>query len=129
MERGRAFGSFPPPSLARAPMRRKSLVTNRGIVRKKALFMKAVYSRFFEVDSIDASTFTVAQDWLKMQEDAGEIWAIGIYDEETKILHVSDGRPETFGGDEDFNRLIADCKEKGIEVLRIEFYAANVGQN
>jgi hypothetical protein len=123
------LGSSPIYSEARAPMRRNSLVTTRGIVRTKVLFMKAVYSRFNEVESIDAPSFSVAQKWLQAQEYAGEIWAVGIYDDDTKVLHVVDSNPETLGGDEHYKQVIADCNAKGIDVLKIEFYTVNVGKD
>jgi len=69
----------------------------------------AVYSRYFDVKTEEFDSFSEATQKLKIGEEAGSIYAHGVYDTSTKTAYVSDHLVVGLSG--------SDLSEGGIRAL------------
>lgn len=91
--------------------------------------MRAIYTRLNAVRDIFAWDLESGATWLKEQEGAGLISAIGIYDDKTKTLHALDDRGEPFSGGDGTTDYYAQLRVLGIDVKKIEYYSADEREN
>jgi hypothetical protein len=68
-------------------------------------------------------------EWLKDQEDAGLLSAVGVFDEETRTLHVPEGRPGPFTNGDGVTDYYGQLRRLGIEVKKIKTYALDEREN
>jgi hypothetical protein len=83
--------------------------------------MEALYFRHHNLEQKDCSTVVEGKNMLNDIADFGEGWAVGVYDDNTKILYL-DGFDNIIGADPEtvHSRVLRDLKAEGIEPTKLE---------
>ena len=84
--------------------------------------MRAIYTRLNAVRDIFAWDLETGAAWLKDQEDAGLLSAVGVYEEKRKILYAPDDRGEPFANGDGVTDYYEQLRALGIAITKIEYY-------
>jgi hypothetical protein len=83
--------------------------------------MKALYFRHHNLEQKDCSTVIEGKAILNDIADFGEGWAVGVFDDNTKVLYL-DGFDNIIGQNPETvqSRVLRDLKAAGIEPSKLE---------
>jgi hypothetical protein len=84
--------------------------------------MEAIYTRLNAVRKIFAWDLESGVSWLKDQEDAGLITAVGVFDENTRTLYMSWDRPNPFADGDGVTDYYGQLRALGIDIKKVEYF-------
>lgn len=85
--------------------------------------MIAIYARYGRIEKDDHDTLEEAIDFLQSIQDHGEGYALGVYDPETKIMHIEENMNIAGRGREQvLKKKLADFQKLELQIENIEYY-------
>lgn len=85
--------------------------------------MIAIYAQYGRIEKDDHDTLQEAIDFLRSIQDDGEGYSLGVYDADTRTIHIEENMHIFGKGREQvLKEKLAEFQELNLEIENIEYY-------